>query len=231
MIDAERDFATMQDFIVGRLSDDQQRAFEDRLVRESALAHELEQSLRMREGLQRLRMQGYFANTARRARSFRTWIPALAAAACAAVALFLSLSHVTGPAPILLASLESRASADVRPPVTAHFTFVSVRGASAPELTLPAAGLIEFRAAPSTREGAHRYRMMLVRQQQEGSAESVSSLAGLALSTDGYVHGYAEASRLAPGHYVLCLQPDGDTPGTADQFPFNLRAGGTVSPP
>jgi anti-sigma-K factor RskA len=39
VIDAERDFATMQDFIVGRLSDDEQRAFEDRLLRESALAH------------------------------------------------------------------------------------------------------------------------------------------------------------------------------------------------
>lgn len=231
MIDAERNFAAMQDFIVGRLTDDEQRAFEDRLVRDSALAHELEQSLRMREGLQRLRMQGYFANTARRVRSFRIWIPALAAAACAGVALFLSLSNVTGPAPILRASLESRASANVRPLVTAHFTFVSVRGASVPDLALPSAGLIEFRAAPSAREGADRYRMMLVRQQPRGSAESVSSLAGLAVSTDGYVHGYAEASRLAPGHYVLRLQPDSDTPGTAEQFPFNLRAGGTVSPP
>lgn len=231
MIDAERDFATMQDFIVGRLSDDEQRAFEDRLLRESALAHELEQSLRMREGLQRLRTQGYLANTAPRVRSLRIWIPALAAAACAGVVVFLSLSHIRGPSPILLASLESRASANARPLVTAHFTFVSVRGASAPDLALPSAGLIEFRAAPSTREGAHRYRMMLVRQEQGGSAESVSSLAGLTVSTDGYVHGYAEASRLNPGHYILRLQPDGDPPGTAEQFRFNLRAGGTLSSP
>ena len=221
----------MQDFIVGRLSEAEQRAFEDRLVRESALLRELEHSLRMREGLQRLRARGYFTDTARRVRSSRIWIPALAAAACAGLALFLSLSHVLRPAPILVASLEARASADVGPLVAAHFTFVSVRGASAPDLALPAAGLIEFRVAPSTREGAHRYRVTLVRQERPGSAGPVSSLAGLAASTDGYVHCYADASRLTPGRYLIRIQPDSDTPGSAEVFPFNLRAVGTGSSP
>jgi len=221
----------MQDFIVGRLSDAEQRAFEDRLVRESELARELEQSLRMREGLQRLRTQGYFANTAPRVRRSRVWIPALAAAACAGLALFLWLSHAIGPAPILVASLESRTPGNVSKLVAAHFTFVSMRGASAPDLVLPSAGLIEFRAVPSTREGTQRYRVVLVRQDQGGSAEPVSTLVGLAVSTDGYLHCYADASRLAPGRYVLRIQPDSDTPGTAEVFPFNLRAGGTRSSP
>jgi hypothetical protein len=221
----------MQDFIVGRLSDDEQRAFEDRLVRESELVRELEQSLRMREGLQRLRTQGYFAKTSPRVRGSRIWIPALAAAACAGLALFLWLSHAMGPAPILVASLESRAPGNVPPLVAAHFTFVSMRGASAPDLVLPSAGWIEFRAVPSTREGIQRYRLMLVRQEQAGSAEPVSTLAGLAVSTDGYVHCYAEASRLAPGRYVLRIQPDTNAPGTVEVFPFNLRAGDTRSSP
>ena len=229
MIDAERDFATMQDFIVGRLSDDEQRAFEDRLVRESALVRELEESLRMREGLRRLRTQGYLVEAASRVRSSRIWIPALAAAACAGLAVFLWLSHVTGPAPILVASLESPASTN--PLVAAHFTFVSMRGATTPDLGLPATGLIEFRAAPSTREGVHRYRVMLVREQEGGAAESVGALAGLAVSSDGYVHCYADASRLAPGRYALHLQPDTGAPGVAEVFPFNLRAGGTGSSP
>ena len=231
MIDAERDFATMQDFIVGRLSDDEQRAFEDRLVRESALVRELEESLRMREGLRRLRTQGYLVEAASRVRSSRIWIPALAAAACAGLAVFLWLSHVTGPTATLVASLETRASANVRPQVAAHFTFVSMRGATTPDLGLPATGLIEFRAAPSTREGVHRYRVMLVREQEGGAAESVGALAGLAVSSDGYVHCYADASRLAPGRYALHLQPDTDAPGMAEVFPFNLRAGGTGSSP
>jgi hypothetical protein len=200
-------------------------------VRESELVRELEQSLRMREGLRQLRTQGYLVEAASRVRGSRIWIPALAAAACAGLALFLWLSHVTAPAGILVASLESRTSANVRPLVAARFTFVSMRGASAPDLGLPATGLIEVRAAPSAREGVHRYRVMLVREQEGGAGESVGALAGLAVSSDGYVHCYADAARLAPGRYALHLQPDTDAPGMAEVFPFNLRAGGTGSSP
>jgi hypothetical protein len=225
---AGRDFTTVQDFIVGRLPDDERRAFEDRLVRDPALVRELEQSLRMREGLQQLRTRGYIGKPAARGGRFRLWVPVLAAAAGAGLALFLWLSRVTGPSPILTPALESRAAADVTPLVTAHFTFISVRGA-APDLDLPSAGLIEIRAAPSMRETVHRYRVTLVRQQDGGLAEPVAALAGLALSADGYVHCYADASRLTQGSYILRTEPDTDTPGAAEVFPFNLRAGVTGS--
>jgi hypothetical protein len=220
---AEREFATMQDFIVGRLSDAERRAFEDRLVRDPALARELEQSLRMREGLQQLRTQGYFRRAAPRGASFRIWVPALLAAGCAGLALFLWLSHVTAPSSVLMASLESR-TADARPLVAAHFTFLSMRGGSTPDLELPSIGLIEIRAAPSTRDSSPRYRVTLVRHEEGSVSKPVAVLAGIALSTDGYVHCYADASRLIPGSYVLRIQPDTDTPGMADMFPFNLRA-------
>jgi hypothetical protein len=225
---AERDFETMQDFIVGRLSDAERRAFEDRLVRDPVLARELEQSLRMREGLQQLRTQGYVAKAASRGGRFRIWVPTVLAAACTGLALFLWLSHVPGPSPILLASLESR-TRDATSSVAAHFTFISVRGDATPDLELPAIGLIEIRAAPSARETVHRYRVTLVRQEEGRGAEPAATLAGLALSSDGYVHCYADASRLAPGSYVLRIQRDTDTPGVADIFPFNLRSGVTGS--
>jgi hypothetical protein len=228
MITAERDFATMHAFIVGRLSDDERRAFEHRLAHDPMLARELEQSLRIREGFQQLRTQGYFGKAATRGGRFRIWVPALLAAACAGLALFLWLSNITGPSPVLTASLESR-TADVTPWVAAHFTFVSVRGSSTPDLDLPAGGLIEIRAAPSTRETVHGYRVTLARQEEGGVAKPVATLAGLALSSDGFVHCYADASRLARGSYVLRIQPDNGTPGTAEMFPFNLRAGVTGS--
>lgn len=228
MIAAEQDFATMQAFIVGRLSDHERRAFEARLAHDPALAHELEQSLRMREGFQQLRTQGYFGNAASRGERFQMWVPALLAAACAGLALFLWLSNVTGASPVLMASLESR-TADVMPRVAAHFTFISVRGGSTPDLDLPSAGLIEIRAAPSTRETVRRYRVTLIRQDEGGVAKPVATLTGLALSSDGYVHWYADASRLAQGSYVLRIQPDTGTPGMAEMFPFNLRAGVTGS--
>ncbi len=224
MINVERDSATMQDFIAGRLSDDEHRAFEDRLVCEPELVRELEVSLRMREGLQQLRTRGYFRQAGPRGRSFRLWVPALVAAAGAGLALFLWLPRVTGPSPILMPSLASRAVSDVAPPVTAHFTFVSMRGGSWPDLDLPSAGLIEIRAAPTIRQTVHRYRVTLVRQEEGGFAESVAALHGLVLSADGYVHCFADASRLAPGSYVLRLQPDTNPPGSEEVFPFNLRA-------
>ncbi len=228
-MNADRDFATMQDFIVGRLSDEERQAFEDRLVREPALVRDLEQSLRMRAGLEQLRTEGYFQKTTYRGGSFRIWIPALVAAAGAGLALFLWLSRAAGPSPILVASLDSRTAARATSSVVAHFTFVSVRGGSAPDLDLPSAGLIEIRAAPNTRGTVNRYRATLIRQNEGAVAEPVAALANLALATDGYVHCYADASRLVPGSYVLRIQTDGVASGMAEEFPFNLRVRGTVS--
>ena len=228
MIEVGRDFERMQDFIVGRLSDDEHRAFEDRLARDPALVHELEQSLRLSEGLHQLRAQGYFDKAATRARGSRIWLPLLAAAGIAGVALFLRLQPSTGPLPVLTASLDSPA---VGPSVAAHFTFVAVRDGSIPDLDLPSVGVIEFRAAPATHLTASRYRMTLVRQDEGVASKPVGAAAGLQVGADGYVHGYADASRLEPGRYLLRIEPDAATPGTGEVFPFNLRARGARSTP
>jgi hypothetical protein len=230
VIDAGRDFERMQDYVVGRLSDDEHRAFEDRLVRDPGLVREFEQSLRLGEGLHQLRAQGYFDQAASRARGSRIWLPLLAAAAIAGLALFLWLQPSTGLSPVLTASLESRTAA-VAPSVTAHFTFVAVRDSSTPDLDLPSGGVIEFRAAPATHVTASRYRLTLVQQDEGGGSRPVGAVAGLAMSADGYVHGYADASRLGPGSYMLRIEPDGATPGTAEVFPFNLRARGARPTP
>jgi len=237
MISAGRDYERMQDYIVGRLSDDESHAFEDRLVNDAGLVRELEQSLRLREGLQRLREERYFRKAASRGMSFRIWLPALVAAAGAGVALFLGVyrgtwvHRSTGPSPVLMASLESHV-AGVEPLIAAHFTFVSVRGSSTPDLNLPSAGLIEFRAAPVSRmEGVPRYRVTLSRQSQGNALEPLGTVPGVALSTDGYVHAYADGARLEPGSYMLRIEPDAGVPGPADSFPFNLRARGAAPSP
>jgi hypothetical protein len=214
------DFATIQDFIVGRLADSERQVFEDRLVRDPALVRELEQSLRMREGLQQLRTHGYFKRAAPRGARPRIWLPALIAAAGAGLVLFLWLSR-TDPAPILMASVERLGAGAMTQPVAAHFTFVSMRGASVPDLDLPNAGLIEIRVAPATPPTAS-YRVSLIRQHQGAAETAVAAVADLAMGADGYVHCYADASRLAAGSYVLRMQPGGSTTDT-QVFPFNLR--------
>ncbi len=223
-----RDSERMQDYIVGRLSDHEHRAFEDRLVRDPGLVHELEQSLRLSDGLHQLRAQGYFDKAASRAGGSRIWLPVLAAASIAGLALLLWLQPSTGPLPVLTASLDSPA---VGPPVAAHFTFVAVRGSAIPDLNLPSGGVIEFRAAPATHLRASRYRMTLVRQDEGGAWKPVGAAAGLQLSADGYVHGYADAARLESGSYLLRIEPDARAPGTGEVFPFNLRARGAPPAP
>ena len=223
MIEVGRDFERMQDYIGGRLSDDEHRAFEDRLIRDPGLVREFEQSLRLSEGLRALRAQGYVGKLASRHHRFQVWRPTLAAAAIAGLALFLWVQRTSEPSPILTASLESRASG-----AAAHFTFVAMRESSRPDLDLPSSGIIEFRAAPTERITASRYQMTLVRE-DGGSAKPVATVAGLVLGADGYVHGYADASRLGAGSYMLRVQADAATAGSGAEFVFNLRTRGAAS--
>src|SRR5204862_7090952 len=176
------------------------------------LVHELEQSLRLSDGLHQLRAQGYFDKAASRAGGSRIWLPVLAAASIAGLALLLWLQPSTGPSPVLTASLDSRAPA-VGPPVAAHFTFVAVRGSAIPDLNLPSGGVIEFRAAPATHLRASRYRMTPVRQDAGWAWKPVGAAAGLQLIAEGDVHGYAAAARLDSRSYPLCIGPDRRAPG------------------
>jgi len=218
----------MRDYIVGRLSDEERRTFQDRLVRDPGLVREFEQSLRLREGLEALREQGYFAKVASQGRWLRISLPALVAAAGAGLALLLWTARSTGPSPLLMASVESHTGAV--PVVAAHFTFISVRGNPAPELNLPPKGLIEFRMAPAARVTASRYRVTLVRRDTGWALKPVGAVAGLALGTDGYVYCYADAARLAPGSYTLRVELEAEPPSNAGTLPFTLRRGPEPTP-
>ena len=221
MKDASKNFATLQDFIVGRLSGAELHAFEDRLMRDPALVQELELSLRMREGLQRLRSQGHPLNAAPRSVRLGVWAPLLMAASAAAVALFLWLSRTT-PVPILLSAL-APAAAHAASPLAAQFTFVAMRGNSTPRLELPASGMIEIRTAPGAGQLGQRFRVALTRQIPGGTAQPVATVPGLTVGADGWVHCYADAARLTPGSYILHLAPEGSSTQAAEAFPFTLE--------
>jgi hypothetical protein len=225
VIDVARGFERIRDYLVGRLSLDERRTFEERLLRNPELVREFEQSLRLREGLAQIRAPGYLETGASRAKSVGIWLTALVAAALAGLALFLWVPR-TMPSPVLMASPESRPAGVGAPEVTARFTFVSLSDNSMPNVDVPPEGLIELRAAPAARTPGLRYRVTLLQQEDGGSTQVVGTVAGLALSPDGYVHCYADAVRLRPGSYVLRIDADTEHPATALTFLFNLRAGG-----
>lgn len=232
MIDVERDFERMRDYVGGRLADDERRVFEERLGRDPELVREFEQTLRLREGLEQLREQAYFGKSAPRTRrGLLLWMPALAAAAIAALTIILWVQpRAAAPsAGLLLASLGSGTGSGAVRPVNAHFTFVAMRGGSSYDLDLPAGGLIEFRAAPSAHTAGSRYRVTLVRAPTGAASQSIGTLSGLAPAADGYLRCYADAARLTPGNYELRVEPVGDSPGSGQRFAFKLHSG-TAAP-
>ena len=83
VIDVGRDFERMRDYIEGRLSEEEHRAFEERLARDPELVRELERSLQMQEGLLQLHSQGYFNRSAAKKPAPRLGFPVAAAAAAA----------------------------------------------------------------------------------------------------------------------------------------------------
>jgi len=223
VIAASRDFERMQDYIVGRLSDDECRVFEARLAREPALVRELEESLRVREGLEQLRAKGYFAATAARARRARFWVPAVAAAAVAGLAVFLSWQREIVPSPILVGSV----SADDVVRLTDGFTFRPMRGDSAaPER--PSAGVIPIRFELDAQPAGSRYLVTLSRLERGGSADTIGVLRGLALSSEYghyYVHCFVDATGLSAGSYRLHVEREGADADAVD-YSFNLIAAG-----
>ncbi len=219
----ERDLERMHGYLVGRLSDEERRIFEDQLTRDPDLVREIEQSLQLREGLQQLQAEGYFERHASPPRAIRFWVSAAAAASAAALALILWLQPRIPAAPVLLGSLPAHTGTGESPAIGAHFTFVALRDGATPDLQMPAVGLIEFRTLPSTRTGASSYRVALTREDGTTS-KPIGALSGLPLNADGYVHFYADVSGLAPGRYQLHVDSESQTSGPPLTFSFKLRA-------
>jgi hypothetical protein len=243
MMESARDFERMRDYIVGRMSDEERRRFEDRLARDPDLVRELDESLRLEEGMRILKARGYFETRAataprgprsRAPAGARRWgsrllVPALAAAAAAGLALFLWIQPRPASPGALRASLEW-SLAGPPAPVTAHFTFVSMRAGSSPDLELPPQGLIELRVQPAAHATVTRFRTTLVREQGDVPPAALGTLAGLSLAKDGYLHLYVDASRLTSGSYRLGVEGETGPGGAAEEFSFRLRTGADPAP-
>lgn len=234
MTDTTRDVERIRDYLVGRLSEDERIAFQDRLARDPTLAREFEQSRRLRAGLRELRTQGYFATATPNARNPGTrglWHPLrLAAAAVIVGASLLVVWRVNLESSVLTALPTTRPASGAEPLIAAHFTFVSMRGGKSPELALPSSGLIELQAAPEARR-AESYRVTLIRNPEGGAAQRVGVVTRLRLGADGYLHCYADSSRLAPGSYGLRIEPDDASPPGTQVFLFVLRSPGATASP
>jgi hypothetical protein len=226
VLDVSRDLERIRDYLAGRLSDEENEAFGERLVRDPQLVRELERTVRLSEGLRQVagdRRPVVLPQPRRRA-----WLPALAAAAALGVlAVGLWVRSATERVPLLSASLGRALTREVAADAASQFTFVATRGGAAPTLGLPREGIIDLRAAAPAGSGAGAYRVTLSTAQP--TPHTLGSTTVTDVQADGYLHTYVDAARLQPGKYVLEVAQDSDAAARQD-YPFTLEERDATTP-
>ena len=220
---------SMQNYIAGRLSEAERTAFEDRLLSDAGLVQELEEFLRLREGLEILRVRNQLALPSPSRRWVRAILPALAAA-LAIIALFLGW-HPIQRSPVIAASVTSlHPHGGALLAVVGRHTFATLRDATqTPVLDLPTQGALELRALTSSTGAGRSFRITLEQIRGQGISR-VATAEHLIPDLDGFIIIYADASLLQPGDYALIVEPDVDDPSSRQRFAFGLKRRGDTGP-
>src|ERR1700733_15184169 len=122
---------SMKNYVAGRLSETDRAAFEDRLLTDEGLVRELEESLRLREGLEILRERRELGLQTPAQR--RTWVSAVLRAGAAAmviIVLYLGWHYVQRSPAIVAASVAAlRTNTSIPLVVVERHTFATLREA------------------------------------------------------------------------------------------------------
>lgn len=233
----------VQDYVAGRLSDADRRAFEEQLLSDASLVRDLEESLRLREGLEMLREQKVLGQRVLGQKRVpgEAWRPrrpawftgfALAsAAALAAIVVCVGFYYVKRSPPMLAASVAALRSSSALV-VVKQYSFAVVREAtSIPELDLPTSGALELRAlTPIT--GSGRTLRVTLSQIRSQKTSRIGVAEHLAPNADGFVVIYADASTLEQGDYSLSVEPDDiEDKSAGARFAFKLKRMSAVATP
>lgn len=217
-------------YLGGRLSDGGSDAFEQYVSEHPEIYAQIEQTLRFKEGLARLRERGEL-NGLLRAPAPRGWVPYAAAASVAAatVAALLWL-QLRRPAPEMLFLAPEAVAARHHQPVAIRGSYVLARtrgSAGLTEVTLPAEpGAIELKIVPSGVSDDTRYNVGLSRLGGPAGAANAEQIEAGPVASDGYVSIYIDSSQLTPGDYDVRLTPavpEGSRT-QSDRFVIRLRS-------
>jgi hypothetical protein len=231
VLDVGRDIERIRDYLAGRLSDQESDAFGERLVRDPELVRELERTLKLSEGLRQLSREARPVQALPQRSTRRAWLPALAAAAALGVlGVGLWVNPATRRAPLLSASLATALAREATSTVASQFTFVPMRGGAAPGLELPRAGIVEFRLAAPAGPAAGGYRVALLSAEPGAPGRTLGSSDVAAIQADGFLHVYADATRLSPGRYSLNVFDAGSGEAALEVYPFSLHTGSPPAP-
>jgi hypothetical protein len=235
MIGAHRNPQAVQDYIAGRLTEPELTAFEDRLLVDATLVQDVEETLRLREGLEILRERNDLGVSVRPRRHIFLTRRFAAAAAAALLLIALCVSVYIGKrSPTLVAASVGELHAGATLLVTNHYSFASMRAASeTPDLALPASGALEFRALTPGAGTAERFRAILektLNSRDVGRTVRIGQADHLAPDADGFIAIYADASKLEPGDYSLAVESDIDDKAPSERFSFKLHRSSELLP-
>jgi hypothetical protein len=215
-------------FLSGQLSEDESREFEEYMIANPEIVHELESTARLKVGLHALNDRGELEGLLKSKAFFRDTRYALAASiAILAVCALLYFRGGAPPTSHLLASMSTLVDpAGHLMPLARTYAILRTRGTDYDALvelpTTPQA--IELRVLPENSAHPARYRVSLARVTDDGSLSTIGSVAGLIPDANGFVSVYFDSSKLTHGRYQLTVRGDVDTdvPDTESLFRIKL---------
>lgn len=219
-IDAEH---TIERYLAGRMTSSQSEAFEQYVSEHPDIRGQLEETLKFREGLARLRDRGELDELLRRP-PHRRWLAYAAAAAVAIVAIGLWLR--SPELPVLARSpAELALQRHGHPGILATQVLARTRGtAEVTTVQLPSdPGLIELRMVPSVLRSGTRYRVRLNRLNGPSGRTDFGLLEGVPQGTDGYVTIYIDRAPLIAGDYEVSLSGTGSDGEAVEGDRFLVR--------
>lgn len=215
-------------YLAGRLPVSESDAFEQAVADHPEICRSVEQTLKFKEGLARLRERGELSALLR-APAPRRWIPYAAAAsvALATLASVLWLQLRSPAAAMLFLSPADVASRHAGAAVSGSYVLARTRGVTGTtELSLPAgSGPIELRIVPSGLSPGTHYSARINRL--DGSTGNSNKSLGQAdagtVGPNGYVTIYVDGRQLEAGDYELSLTPDVSNGANRDSDRFVIR--------
>jgi hypothetical protein len=216
-------------YLAGQLSDSEAAQFEALCATSPDVVRDVEEIMRMKEGLATLRARGELDTIVRRSvRWYRRPTLLALAASIAAVSVgtalwFGSRAVVSGPLAATLSGI--RDAHGRRLAIASRHTILRTRaGQVDAEITLPAMpGAIELRILPEDVPPIPPYRLRIERLEDDDSRALLADVEGLTPAADGFVQAFLNSGSLGRGRYFAIL--GSQTKSTSNDSEFVIRVG------
>lgn len=217
-------------YLADQLGDDEREQFEAYFIEHPEMVRELEATAHFKVGLMQLRDSGELERLLKPVPWYRQpkHLAAVATLAAVLIGAGYLLQNRPGSQPLLVAQTTALHGWLGQPLATAssHTLLRTRSSAFDADIELPGtAHAIELHVLPEFAAQPARYRISLLRLDDDGSAQRVAEADDLLAADNGFVTVYLNSARIQPGRYQLLISGD-ETTTAADRrstFQINVR--------